>query len=104
MKIEVVRLDDLTVAYYLSVPGSKVVLLQAFFELYEGIATVRTIDAKNSLVCLIVPEDQREACEDALEAIRPFVPWKMVEGASTDERFLGYWKRERYMKERTDAH
>lgn len=104
MAIEAVRIDEETLGFYLSVPVSKVVLLQAFFELYEGIATVRTIDAKNSLVCLLVPNDQRGACEEALTAIAAQVPWRSVEGAASDERFLGYWKREKFLKERTNGH
>ena len=63
-----VQIDQATYAFYLEVAGSKVVLLQAFFELYEGLGTVRTIDIRRSLICVLTTPTQLHQCREALEA------------------------------------
>jgi len=74
-----VQLDPHTWGIYLEVPGSKVVLLQALFELYEGLGTVRTIDIKRSLVCVMTTNTLLEQCLSALQELRSEVPWRFAE-------------------------
>ena len=63
-----VHIDSDTVAFYLEVPRSHVVLLQVFFELYDGVGTVRTIDGESAIACVITTPSQ-------LYAIREHVAW-----------------------------
>ena len=75
----VLEIDEQTVALPLVVPGSQVVLLQAFFELYEGPGTVRTVDIRASLICIITTPSMVSDCIDVLEAIRSQVQWRYAE-------------------------
>jgi hypothetical protein len=70
--------DPSTVAFYLRVPRSHVVLLQAYFELYDGIATVRTLQGPDAIVCVLTPTTQQEDCIGVLTAIRSEVHWEVV--------------------------
>ena len=89
------QLDPHTCAFYLHLPGSKVVLLQAFFELYEGLATVRTIDIRRSLVCVLTTPQLAQECRNALEALRDQNPWRFAPppAAETSDRISGYTKK-----------
>jgi hypothetical protein len=73
-----IHVDDETRVLALEVPGSKVVLLQAFFELYEGPGAVRTVDIKNSLLCIITTPSLLDACLEVLNAIQPVVHWRFA--------------------------
>lgn len=88
-------LDDHAVAIYLEVPGSKIVLLQGLFELYEDLAVVRTLSVMKSLVCLITTKSKLADCHKALEAIQPMVRWRPVARPSAEDRelYLGYTKK-----------
>ena len=70
-----VHIDSDTVAFYLEVPRSHVVLLQVFFELYDGVGTVRTIDGESAIACVITTPSQLSDCVGALYAIREHVAW-----------------------------
>lgn len=85
-------LDDETVALYLEIPGSRVVLLQAYFELYEELGTVRTIDIKNSLVCIITTNSMMTACCELLKAIRSEIDWRSIPQPKcvAEDGFIGY--------------
>jgi hypothetical protein len=92
------KLDDCTYVIYLEVDGSKVVNLQAYLELYEGIGIVRTLDIRRSLVCVLTTPSMLEHCVAVLEHIRDQVPWQPVP-KPTDldaERFLGYFRKEQH--------
>ena len=78
------KLDDGSFALYLEVPGAKVVLLQAYFELYEGIGVVRTLDIRSSLVCIVVTADMLEDCMQALAAIHDRTQWKFASPPADD--------------------
>jgi hypothetical protein len=86
-------IDAGTWAYYLSVPSEKVVLLQALFELYEGLGVVRTLNLRKSLVCVLTTPLVGEDCRRALEAMRALVPWQSVARPEEAERqlYLGYF-------------
>jgi len=70
-----VPVDDNTVAFYLEVPRSHVVLLTVYFELYDGVGTVRTLDKEVALVCVLTTPSQLDDCVGVLHAIREHVSW-----------------------------
>lgn len=88
------QVDELTHIIYLEVPGSKVVLLQAIFELYEGVGTVRTLDIKRSLVCILTTPDMLPHCLMILDAIEPRILWRFAQRPSAEDRdrYLGYYR------------
>ncbi len=90
-------IDTGTCAFYLIVPSEKVVLLQAFFELYEGIGIVRTLNLRRSLVCILTTPSMISDCRAALEAIRTMIPWSPVPRPDEAERqlYLGYFHESR---------
>lgn len=71
--------DPHAIALYLEVPRSQVVLLQAYFELYDGVGTVRTIEGDKPIVCVLTTPEQLEDCLGVLEAIREQVQWIVCE-------------------------
>ena len=94
------KLDDNTYAIYLEVPGSKIVELQAHFELYEGIGIVRTLSVKNSLVCILTTKDMLNDCIELLNALRNNnagneIPWRAAKIPEPEIRELyhGYQKK-----------
>jgi hypothetical protein len=70
-----VAIDDDTVALYLEVPRSHVVLLTVFFELYDGVGTVRTLDKEGAVVCVLTTPSQVQDAVGVLKAIREHVAW-----------------------------
>lgn len=88
------HLDELTYIIYLEVPGSKIVLFQAFFELHEGIGTVRTLNVQKSLVSVLTPTDMLSDCLALLNSIKAEIFWRPVSAPSEAERlhYLGYQK------------
>jgi hypothetical protein len=77
--------DPETVAFYLHVPRSHVILLQAYFELYDGVGTVRTTQGEERVVCVLTPKAQQEDCMGVLEAIREEVHWEISPPPSKDD-------------------
>jgi hypothetical protein len=63
------------VVIYIEVPPSKVVHLQAIFEAYEGIGTVRTIEREKAVVEILTSYSQEEICLALLESLRSEIPW-----------------------------
>ena len=86
-------IDTGTCAFYLVVPSENVVLLQAFFELYEGLGVVRTLNLRKSLVCILTTPSVVNDCRAALEAIRSMIPWTSVPRPEEADRqlYLGYF-------------
>ena len=82
-------LDPFTRAIYLEVPSSKLVLFQAFFELFEGVALVRTLNVKRSLVCVLTTLDLSAQCFTILEALRSIIEWRQVGRPDEASRELG---------------
>ena len=78
------QIDAETIVVPLEVPGASVVLLQTFFELYEGIGAVRTIDIKESIVYIITTPSMLPNCIKALEAMQAHVPWRYAQGVSKE--------------------
>lgn len=70
-----VTIDPQTVAFYLEVPRSHVVLLQVFFELYDGVGTVRTLDKDVAIACVLTTPSHLQTCMGVLEAIKEQVAW-----------------------------
>lgn len=81
-----IQIDEETLIVPLEVPGPKVVLLQTFFELYEGIGAVRTIDIRESVICIITTPTMLKHCLAALEALREYVPWRYAETISDETK------------------
>ena len=77
-KLSPVLLDTNTLALYLELAPSKVVLFQAIFESYEGLATVRTVDKSGCLICLLTTSDMLTECQEVLESLREQVGWRPV--------------------------
>ncbi len=71
-----VPIDATTVAFYLEVPRSHVVLLTVYFELYDGVGTVRTLDKEGAVVCVLTTPSQAQDCVNVLHAIREQVSWE----------------------------
>jgi hypothetical protein len=90
-------IDEGTIALYLKVPGEKVVLLQALVESYEGVAIVRTLNIRKSLVCIITTPSMLDTCAAMLEALRPEIGWEYIERPKEAEEqlYLGYFKKNR---------
>ena len=94
MPLEPEMLDDQTLAICLDVPGVNVVALQGYFETYEGLGLVRTLDLRRSLVCVLTTPSMLADCLKLLHEIRPVVGWQpAARPPDMDaERFLGYFK------------
>ena len=100
MELELTHLDSEAIALYLEIPGRKVVELQAYFDLYEGLGVVRTIDIQNSLVCIITTPTMLEKCSAALNALRETIPWRSIPQPKSvaEEDFLGYSSKKKLEK------
>lgn len=81
-------LDARACALYLEVPASRVVWLQGFFENYEGLGTVRTLDSSKSLVCVLTTPSLERDCIAALEALRPQTAWRAWSNAAEARSYL----------------
>ena len=80
-------LDPVTFAIYLKAPPAKVVLLQALFENYEGVATIRTLDIKKSLLSVLCTASMLPDTLKILEALKPLVAWEpQVEDLAEETR------------------
>lgn len=71
-----VPMDQTTVAFYLRIPRSHVVLLQAYFELYDGVGAVTTLAGDEPVVCVLTPVSQQDDCMRVLEALRGEIHWQ----------------------------
>jgi hypothetical protein len=78
-------IEPRSVAWYLEVPRSQVVLLQAYFELYDGVATVRTLQGDAPIVCVLTTPEQKNDCMGVLEAISEEVQWRVWRGPIPEE-------------------
>jgi hypothetical protein len=72
-------LDDRSAALFVKVPTENVILFQAFIELYDGVAAVRTVDRMNSILCLLTTLDFLEDCRAILDALQPELGWRIPE-------------------------
>ena len=89
-------LDDHCNALYLEVPGSKVVLFQAFFDTYESIGIVRTLSIRDSRICILTTPDTTPIALQILDSIHSFLPWRMLSERPVEaekELFLGYFRK-----------
>ena len=94
------NIDEGTRAIYISVPGENVVLLQALVESYEGVAIVRTLNIRKSLVCLLTTPSMLEDTLKVLESLQPLLGWRFIERPveAEQELYLGYFKKNREKK------
>ena len=98
-----IAMDPETWVIYLHVPSSDVVILQGFMELYEGVGTVRTLDIRLSLVCILTTTSMLQDCIEVLHSLSSEVDWRPAERPTKEleERYLGYFARAR--EERADV-
>jgi|LakMenEpi03Aug12_release.lakeMendotaPanAssembly.Ray.scaffolds.fasta_scaffold1315296_1 hypothetical protein len=85
-----IDIDHYTSVVYLEVPKNAVVLLQVFFELYDGVAAVRTVQptkeeslklkgaATGGVVCILTTPGQKSACAGLLNSLRTRAPWRVT--------------------------
>lgn len=99
---EIEHLDQCAVALYLEVPGSKVVLFQAFFDLYEAIGVVRTVDIRLSQICIVTTSDMLLDCVAVLHALRREIPWRFMKKPADSEKLFGYSKKNRQYEARNE--
>ncbi len=69
------QLDQNTYAVYIHCPGAYIVDLQSYFEIYESLGVVRTIDSRNSLVGIITTPTMLPEVELVLEGLKEVIPW-----------------------------
>lgn len=81
-------LDSCACAFYIEVPTSRMVLLQALLESYEGLATVRTLDPKRSLIAVITTISLLEDCRATLEALQAMIAWRAWENRAEARNYL----------------
>ena len=74
--------DDKALALYLDVPRSGIVLLQALFELHDGLGTVRTIDASKGFICILTSSGLLNDCTEMLESVKNLIPWRLAPAVS----------------------
>jgi hypothetical protein len=74
------RVDNQTVVFYLELPREKVVLLQALFESYEGVATVRTLNLEQCLVAVMTTPSMERTCSLLLSSVSELLQWRPVFG------------------------
>lgn len=86
-------LDEFTSVLYLEVPKTSVVILQVFFELYDGVAAVRTVTspqqkgaANGGLVCILTTPGKKAACIGVLHSLRSRVAWRV--SSCDDDPFI----------------
>ena len=73
------RIDDATAVVVLELLSADVVLLQACLELYEGVATMRTIIPKESVVALFTPVSMLPNTRDMLVSLHGQIAWRSRE-------------------------
>lgn len=71
-----IPLDDFAGAIALEVPTSQVVLLQAYFELSEGLGAVRTENLSRSRIVILLSKDSYKPACELLESIQDKVQWR----------------------------
>ena len=84
MRSLAVRLDPGTLAFYLRVPRNQVVLIQAYFELYDGVGTVRTFAGNEPVLCVMTTDGMLDDCIGTLMALREEVSWEITERPESD--------------------
>ena len=85
---EPVELDPGLLAFYLEVPRHQIVLLQAYFELYDGVGTVRTLEGPESIVSVLTTPGHMQDCIGVLKAIQEYVQWKVCREAPHDTALI----------------
>lgn len=90
------QLDSESVAIYLEVPGSSVVMFQAILESYDGIGVVRTLSIRDSLICILTTPSMVDSLLDLLHSVRDNLPWRALDHRppqAHQELFLGYFRK-----------
>lgn len=83
-----IQVDPHLVVFYLEVPRHQIVLLQAYFELYDGVGTVRTLEGPESIVSVLTTPGHMQDCIGVLKAIQEYVQWKVCREAPHDTALI----------------
>ena len=76
--------DDWMYSIDLEVPKSSVVLLQGYFELHEGLGTVRTSDATQSIVTIYTGRQSLNDVFSFLKQMKPQIQWRAKSRSKND--------------------
>ena len=79
-------LDESTCAVYIHCPAAYIVDLQSYFEIYESLGVVRTLDSKNSLVGIVTTPSMLEEVEKVLDGLKDIIPWSKTSLPSEELR------------------
>lgn len=82
--------DDITKLLFVELPAAQIVFIHALLEGYDGLAQVKTLDTKRSLLLLIATQDTANDCERVLESLRPEVAWRFVDCPDQFEEMFEY--------------
>lgn len=80
-----IKLDKLTYAVYFYVPRHQIVYLQSIIELYEGLATLRTINIKKNLMCLITTAEQVNHTKEMLSNVSSEINFREAQKSDISE-------------------
>jgi hypothetical protein len=76
IKDAVELLDKDTVAIYISCPSMHIVQLQSYFEIFESVGIVRTLDSKSSMVCILTTPSMEKDCHEILQGLSDKISWQ----------------------------
>lgn len=79
MHAAIEQIDAETIVVPIEVPGAQVVLLQTFFELYEGLGAVRTVNIRESIICIVTTPTMLTPCLEALTSMKQLISWRFAE-------------------------
>ena len=71
-----VSVDSITKAIYLEIPREEIVTLQALFELYDGLATVRSTNGKTGHVVVLTSSSTLSDCVAVLESVKDWIRFR----------------------------
>ena len=74
-----IQLDDHAGVIMLRVPSKEVVWLQAFFELSEGLGSVRTYNVRENKVLILLSKDSYNDALGLLSSIKELVDWEFLD-------------------------
>jgi hypothetical protein len=76
--LEPQTIDEETVVVFLQIPRNKTLEFQASIDLYESLATVRTMSIETSVVAVVTTPSLWEHCSSALQDLKSQIEWAQV--------------------------
>jgi hypothetical protein len=81
-----ILIDDETAVVFLQIPRSRTLEFQASVDLYESLATVRTMSVENSVVAVITTPSMWDTCQAMLDSLQVEIGWNHI--ADTNQSYL----------------